>query len=58
MPTANGNTNRYTIKNISPTANITISTTYSQTIDGATTAVIPPYTSVDLVSDNANWWVV
>lgn len=55
MPDASGNTNLYTIKNIG-TGVITINTTSSQTIDGSLTITMPlQYTSVDLVSDTANW---
>jgi hypothetical protein len=54
MPTAVGNTNRYTIKNVH-TAAITISTTSSQTIDGATTLTIQPNASVGLFSNGSNW---
>jgi hypothetical protein len=58
LPTAVGNTNRYTIKNTGA-ATVTVATTSSQTIDGSTTYLIPTATnSVDLVSDNANWRIV
>lgn len=57
MPTAVGNTNRYTVKNVT-TTNRTIATTSSQTIDGSSSIVIRPNESVDLISDNANWWVI
>lgn len=57
LPTAIGNTNRYTLKNID-TTNKTISTTSAQTMDGSTTIVLTPNTSVDVVSDNANWRIV
>lgn len=54
LPTAVGNTNLYKLKNID-TANKTISTTSSQTIDGATTFVLSPNGAIDLVSDGSNW---
>ena len=58
LPTAVGNTNLYTIKNVS-TGTITIATTSAQTIDGSATASLPVrYTSLDLISDGANWNVV
>jgi hypothetical protein len=58
LPTAVGNTNRYTIKN-SGSDTVTIATTSSQTIDGSTTASLPvANTSLDLVSDGANWQIV
>lgn len=54
LPTAVGNTNIYTVKNVSGTT--TIATTSSQTIDGSTTASLArQYTSLTLISDNANW---
>lgn len=57
LPTAVGNTNRYTLKNID-SSNKTVSTTSAQTIDGSTTITLTPNTSVDVVSDNANWRVI
>lgn len=54
MPTAVSNTNLYTIKN-NHSANITIDTTSSQTIDGGLTVSLAPQESVDVVSDNSNW---
>jgi hypothetical protein len=57
MPTAVNNTNRYTIKN-NYSADITINTTASQTIDGSLTLVLAPSDSVDLISNNANWSII
>lgn len=55
LPTAVGNTNLYTVKNVG-TNTVTINTTSSQTIDGSLTITLPvQYTSVDIESDNANW---
>lgn len=55
LPTAVGNTNLYTIKNVG-TGVVTINTTSSQTIDGSLTVSMPvQYTAVDLISDTANW---
>lgn len=55
LPTAVANQNLYTIKNVG-TGVITIATTGGQTIDGATTQVMPvQFTAVDLISDSANW---
>lgn len=56
MPDATaGNTNLYTVKNVG-TGVVTINTTSSQTIDNNLTIVMPlQYTSVDLISDTANW---
>lgn len=54
LPTAVGNTGRYSFKNIH-TADRTIATTNSQTIDGSTTWTIAPLSTVELVSDGSNW---
>lgn len=57
MPTAVGNTNRYTIKN-SGSDVVTIDTTGGQTIDGnATHTLNVPY-AVDLISNNSNWFII
>ena len=54
LPTAVSNTNRYSVKN-THTANITIATTSSQTIDGTTTISIAKDSAVDIISDGTNW---
>lgn len=54
LPTAVGNTGRYSLKNIT-TTDRTIATTSSQTIDGETGLTLPAGVSVDLVSDGSNW---
>lgn len=55
LPTAVANTNQYTVKNVG-TGVVTINTTSSQTIDGALTQVMPvQFTSIDAISDTANW---
>jgi hypothetical protein len=57
LPTAVGNSNLYTIKNVSGTT--TIATTSSQTIDGSTTATLGvQYTSLSVVSDGSNWNII
>lgn len=56
LPTAVGNTGKYTLKNIH-TADKTVSTTSSQTIDGGT-LTIRPNDSFDLMSDGTNWRIV
>jgi hypothetical protein len=59
LPTAVGNTNMYTIKNIDASLTTTIATTSSQTIDGSLTATLPvSNTSLSLISDGSNWRVV
>lgn len=59
LPTAVGITGRqYIIKN-SGTSTITVATTSSQTIDGATTYILQvQYMSVTVVSDGANWIII
>jgi hypothetical protein len=58
LPTAVGNTNVYTIKNIG-SGTITVNTTSSQTIDGGLTAVLSyQYLSIDVVSNGTNWVIV
>lgn len=55
LPTAVGNTNLVTVKNVG-TSSVLIATTGGQTIDGDTTIIMPlRYTAVDLISDDANW---
>lgn len=57
MPTAVGNTNRYTIKNVGVGV-VTIQTVSGQTIDGSNPITLPvTNTSLDLISDNSNWRV-
>jgi hypothetical protein len=58
LPTAVGNSNRYTIKRVG-TGTVTVNTTSSQTIDGSLTAPIKKqYDSLDLMSDGSNWNVI
>ena len=55
LPTATLNSCLYTIKNVG-TGVVTVDTTSSQTIDGDLTIIMPVrYTSVDIISDTANW---
>ncbi len=56
MPDATASdTNLYTIKNIG-VSSILINTVSAQTIDGQSTIIMPVrYTSIDLISDSANW---
>lgn len=61
LPTAVSVTGKqYTIKKTDSTLNVvTVATTSSQTIDGATTNVIAtPYESITVVSDGSNWMIV
>jgi thiamine pyrophosphokinase len=58
LPTAVGNTNRYTLKNVG-TNTVTINTTSSQTIDGSVSVTMAvQYTSLDLISDGTNWNII
>lgn len=57
LPTAVSNLNRYTVKN-NHSAAITVDTTSAQTIDGTTTISINPQSSVDIISNNSNWFII
>lgn len=57
LPTAVANSSRYTLKNIH-SADVTIGTASSQTIEGEVGFVLSPGASVDLVSDGANWRII
>lgn len=57
LPTAVGNTGKYTFKNID-SATRTVSTTSSQTIDGSATLAILAGDSVDVISDGTNWRII
>lgn len=57
LPTAVSNTALYSIKN-NHSADITISTTSSQTIDGAVGITVAPEDSVTIISNNTNWNII
>jgi hypothetical protein len=59
LPTAVGNTNRYTIKR-SGTGVVSIATTSSQTIDGSSSPITinVQYVSIDLISNGTNWEII
>lgn len=57
LPTAQGNTCRYTVKNISG-ADATLSATRRQMIDGGAEFILTNGAAVDLISDGASWWTV
>lgn len=58
LPTAVGNTNRYTAEN-SGSGTITVATTSAQTINGASSYTLDAqYESIDLISDDTNWKVI
>jgi hypothetical protein len=56
LPTAVGNTNRYTFKN-GHSENISFNTTAAQTVDGGALTIAPDE-AVDLISDGTNWRVI
>lgn len=59
LPTAVGNTNRYTVKRTDATLTTTIATTSAQTIDGgAGYTLTSQYESIDLISDGSNWLII
>ena len=57
LPTASGNSNRYTFKN-NHSANVTINRAGTDTIDGATSVSLAPEESVDLISNGTNAWSI
>lgn len=58
LPTAVGNTNRYTVKNISA-GTISVASTSAQTFDGSASPItLVANQSLDFISDNANWDIV
>lgn len=57
LPTAVGNVNRYTIRNVDSSSK-TVSTTGGQTVDGGASVSIAAGATVDILSDNANWFVL
>jgi len=56
LPTAVGNTNRYTLKN-SHTAPVAIAFTGAETADGGA-VTLQPGASIDLISNNTNWSII
>lgn len=57
LPTASGNSNRYTFKN-KHSAAITVTRAGADTVEGATSISIAPSDSVDLISDGTSAWSV
>jgi hypothetical protein len=56
LPTAVGNTNKYTVTIVS--GSTTINTTSSQTINGSTSIVMStPFLSLDFISNGSNWLI-
>jgi len=56
LPTAVGNTNRYTLKN-NHTSSVALAFTGAETADGGG-ITLAPFSSVDLISTNANWSII
>lgn len=57
LPTAVRNVNRYTIKNVDSSSK-TVSTTGSETVDGGASVSVAAGATIDILSDNANWFVL
>lgn len=57
LPTAVGNTNRYSIKNTGSNT-VTVAFNGAQTGDGSTTLTLLPNVAVDLVSNNSNFFIL
>lgn len=57
LPTASGNSNRYTFKN-NHSANVTINRAGTDTIDGATSVSLAQEESIDLISNGTNAWSI
>ncbi len=57
LPTAVGNTNQYVINNLH-SANITLATTSSQTVNGVTAPALIPEQSLTLISNGSNWKII
>jgi hypothetical protein len=60
LPTAVGNTAKITVKKTDSSANtVVVDANSTQTIDGSLTKTIEfQYTSITLISDNANWFII
>lgn len=56
LPTAVGNTNRYTLKN-NHSASVSLAFTGGETADGGG-ITLAPNSSVDLISDGTNWNII
>jgi len=56
LPTAVGNTNRYTFKN-NHSANVSLAFTGGETADGGG-VTLAPYEAVDLISNGSNWSII
>lgn len=57
LPTAVGNTNIYTLK-VTDGGKITLATTSGQTVDNVAPGTLTFPTSLDFISNNANWFII
>ena len=57
LPTAVGNTNRYTLK-VTDGGTITLTTTAGQTVDNVIPGKVTFPTSLDFISNNSNWFII
>lgn len=57
LPTASGNSNRYTFKN-NHSASVTVTRAGADTVEGATSISVSPGNSVDLISNGTSAWYV
>lgn len=57
LPTASLNVNRYTVKNVDASGK-TVSTTGGETVDGSASVSVAAGATVDILSDNTNWFVL
>ena len=57
LPTASGNTNRYTFKN-NHSASVTITRAGTDTVEGATSLTLGPSEAIDLISNGSSAWSV
>lgn len=57
LPAASGNTSRYTFKN-THTADVTLTRAGTDTIEGSTSITLSPSSSIDLVSNGTNTWII
>ena len=57
LPTAVGNTNRYSLK-VTDGGTITLATTAGQLVDNVAPGLVTFPTSLDFISNNSNWFII
>lgn len=57
LPTAVGNTNRYSLK-VTDNGTITLATTAGQTVDNVAPGLLTFPTSLDFISNNSHWFII